>query len=230
MSGFDPAQYDALIAKIRSEMERLPPSFNAQVRRIESDLGWIPGVGDALKAALDEAVKLFDEAMQKLGEYLQWTDVPVRMWSWGDQWSSIASKAGESATQIAALKQYQGEWGGIAGGKYQSAVSNQGPAVDQIQSRANQMSGACTGTAIAGFGFYLSVATAIVGVAAAIITSETGVGLAVGLAVFIAGLAAAVATILIGVEGQARAFKMANEPSDAFCGPPANAWPRSTTN
>lgn len=230
MSGFDPAQYDELISKIRSEMEKLPASFNAQVSKIESDFEWIPGVGDAVKDALNEAVRLFNEAMQKLGEFLQWTDVPVRMWSWSDQWSSIATKAGESATQIAALKQYQSEWGGIAGGKYQTAVSNQGPAVDQIQSRANQLAGACSGTAIAGFGFYVSVGIAIVGLAGAIITSETGVGLVVGLVAFLAGVAGALASLLLGVEGQARAFRTANEPSDAFSGPPANAWPRSTTN
>lgn len=225
MSDFSVAQYNAVISKIENSMERIVPGFNAQVQRIENDFGWIPLVGPGIKEALDEAVKLFDEAVRKVEEFLQWTEIPVRMWGLGDSWNSIAARAGESASQLALLKQYQNEWAGIAGGKYQAAVANQEPAVDQIQSRANQVSGACTGTAISGFGFYLSVAVAIAGLAIAIATAETGVGLVAGLITFILGLAGALATLLLGVEGQARAFRQANEPSDSF---PGGQWPRST--
>lgn len=231
MSEFDVAQYREIISKIENGIEKITSDFNTGAHRLEHDFGWIPLVGDSIKEGLEEAGKLLDEGVQKLLGLLESSDVPFVMWDWADSWRSMATSAGESASQLALIKRYADEWGGIAGGKYQDAVEGQEPAVDLIQSRANSMSGACRFTATAGFAFYMSLGVSVVGlgfVAASFAIAETGppalLSFIGGLTAFILGVASAVATLLIGVDNQANTFRTLLEPTDTI---PGGSWPVS---
>lgn len=223
---FSTAQYDSLIQKIGTGIQTAHSDAQAAVHGIESAFGWIPFIGDMLKAVLDKFLSLLDELLKKIGSTLKWSAVPPAMWEYGQHWLSMAGQAAQSATSLAGLKQYSSEWEGIAGGKYNSAVTGQGPAVDTIQTRSNEISGACTGTAMAGFAFYISVAGLLTGLIAAIMTAGTGVGLVAGVSIVLLSLTGAVTSLLLGVGLQARSFTQANEPTDTM---PGNAWPHATS-
>jgi len=221
---FSPGQYDALIQKIENGLNTAVSDANAAISRIEGATSWIPGIGSAIKEALDKFVSLMKEFMAKVGEALKWTQIPPTMWQFGQTWLNLATQAGQTAVNVKDLDSYSSQWQGIAGGKYATGVAGQRPAVDTIQARCNQISGACTGTAISGLAFYISVATTIIGLIIAIAGAELVFPLVAGIITAIVGLAGAVASLLIGVEGQARTFQQANEPSDSF---PGNAWPQA---
>jgi hypothetical protein len=152
---FSTTQFESLIQKLENGIETAESQAQAAVHRIEDIFGWIPFIGDAIKAALNKFLSLLDELLDKIASTLKWATVPPMMWEHGQQWLSIAGRAAQSATSLTDLKQYSSEWQGIAGGKYNNAVTGQEPAVDTIQTRSNQISGACTGTAVAGFAFYV---------------------------------------------------------------------------
>lgn len=238
MGGFDPDQYRALITKIEHGIEKIVSDFNEGVRRLEQDFGSIPVVGEEIKAGLREASKLLDEGIKQIEGALESAGVPLFMWEWADSWEKMAAHAGSSASQLALLKKYQDEWGGLAGGKYKAAVADQGPAIDLIQSRADSISGACRTVSITGFGFYLSLAATIVGVgfviAAFAAAPETGpvalIPLIGGLVTFVIGIVSAVANLELGVYGQASAFRMATQPSDAVPAAHGAQWPTSANS
>ena len=225
-ASFSTAEYDSLIQKIENGINTVISDANSAVSRIESWTSWIPFVGDAIKDALNKFVSLMDDFLKKIVEYLKFATIPPTMWGFGQQWVSMATKAGQSATELATLKQYSTEWEGIAGGKYNAAVTGQEPAVDTIQSRSNSISGSCSATAMAGFAFYASLAGILVGLTIACITAETGVGLVFGITTAAISLAGAVTSVTLGLWNQERSLEQASEPTDTM---PGGAWPQATT-
>jgi hypothetical protein len=224
---FSNAQYDAVIRKIESTLDTIVSDANAQIARIEHDTGWIPGIGALVKAGVDQFVQLLKEFLAKIGETLKWVEIPVLMWQFGQTWLDAASQAGQTAVNISGLDKYSSEWQGIAGGKYAAGVAGQKPAADTIQARANAISGACTWTAITGFAFYAGLLDIAVSLAFAIAGATTVVGAVPGIISALLGLADAVGFLLLGVDGQARGLRQANEPSDSF---PGNAWPQAVAS
>lgn len=221
---FSPSQYNAVTTKIREGINKAIAEANSQAQRLEHDTGWIPLVGDAIKQVINDFLNLIKEAVAKIEEIMQWAPIPLDLWNWGNSWTTLATKAGQSSSELAVLKnQYGNEWTGIAGGKYQNAVSGQGPALDAIQSRSNGIASSCNWTAISGFMLYVSVAGALATLIAALCTPPPIDFVAI--VGFIAACGVAITSYVFGILAQSRALGTQSQPSDAF---PGGAWPQAT--
>lgn len=227
MEDFNVEQYRELISKIGNMSEKIVVNFESAIRGFETEFKGIPVINNEIIHLLEMIEDKFREVILKIQDYLRMTEVPIALSQAAESWQSIAGKAGEGAARLARLKQYQDEWSGKAGGKYQEAVQNQEPAMDQIQSRANQIASACNSLAQAGKIFYISIAVALSGLALAIATAGNPYGLAAGVATCVIALMAAVSSLLLGIQSQVHSFQMLSEPSDVF---PGGAWPTSTAS
>ena len=232
--GFSTAQYDAVINKIESAIPTIISDTNSFISQEESDWGWIPFIGGAIRDGLNKLKGLIQEVLQKIGDFLKPALVPPMMWHDGDVWGQIGSQAGNVASTIAGQIQANGnEWQGIAGGKYNNGVPAQENAVNTVSSLAGQVQGACTQISIAGYSFYIAVALAIAGIIGGLVialaTVETGVGAILGLCVAIGsallGFAGAVAALYFGVDSAVRNLQGLIGGNGAF---PAGNWPLAT--
>jgi hypothetical protein len=224
---FSQAQYDSLIKKIENGINDTVNAANSLIHRIENWTSWIPFVSGWIKDALNKFVQLLDDLLKKIASYLKYAAFPPVFWEYGQHWLGIANNAAQSASQLATLKQYSTEWAGLAGGKYNAAVTGQEPAVDTIQARANSVSSACTGTAVSGFAFYVSLAGLTVSLCVGIATAPTGV---VPIAAIVGAgisLVTAISSVTFGLGSQERSFEQATEPTDTL---PGGMWPKATAS
>jgi hypothetical protein len=222
-----PAQAEALLQKIESSLDTLVTDTNSAISRIEHDSSWIPLVGHLIAAGLEKLRSLVQEFVDKVDYYLTAFNVPTYMGQYSDAWLAIASQAGGVASNIADMNQrYGNEWQGIAGPAYQNGVSNQGAAVDAIQSRANSASSACNSLEQAGYTYYIAALAITAGLITAAVGWETVVLAVAGVIAALAGIAAAVAALVFGIQGVTNSFKQLLEPTDTL---PGDDWPLATT-
>lgn len=161
---FSPAQYDAVIAGIERGIETATAEFNTCLQRAESYDGWIHFPVNSIKEILNEARKLFDEFLRITGEILRETQIqiPPAMWGYSNAWQSIAARAGQLSSHLVILQEESSdEWTSIASGKYQNAVNQQTLALNDLVTRAGQISTACQATSVSGYLFYIAVAAAV---------------------------------------------------------------------
>lgn len=240
---FSPTQYDHLIKKIEKGLQTAVSDADAAVRAIGSTLSLIPQAeAAAVEAILNQFVSEMTQLVPKVEKALAQAPVPVMMWQWANQWYSMADQAGASASDLQGLDQYSSEWQGIAGGKYKKAVAGQEPAVDQIQTMANQIGGGCRGTAVVGFAFYTGVLVALVSLIIGILQAAAGAAetpetlglsdlaaakaLLSAVDIALTSFAAALFIAELGCQQQADTFRQAAEHSDKFG--PNNTWPGAT--
>jgi hypothetical protein len=230
--GFNTATYDALIQKIVSTLNGIVNAVNRFISMVESAASSIPIIGgligDGAKWLLDKLRNLVQEGVDKVEGFLKPAAVPPMMWSDGQTWSQIGQAAGNTASTISGVNAQNGfEWKGIAGGKYQDGVQDQPTAANTISSWAGTVMGACDSIAEGGYGFYVSVAAALVSFLVAVIGAGTGdlpavVGGAVALLVSVAG---ALVSLHFGVSSGARTLNSVLWNNDAF---PGGSWPSAT--
>ncbi len=228
--GFSGSAYEALIQKLRAAPAQIISLTNKIISAVDSALGWIPFIGDAIKAGLNKLKGLVEQAVQKLVQILEGADVPVAMWNDGQQWLQIQTQTGGVSSTIAGQIQANGnEWQGIAGGKYNNGVPAQAGAANAMSSLAGSIQSGCSTVANTGFGFYAAIAAAIASCIGGLIVAGTGVGAVVGACVAAAGLligiGSACALVVFGIDGAARSFQGLAAPSASF---PDNAWPLAT--
>jgi hypothetical protein len=232
--GFSVSAYEALVHKLEAAPAQIISLTNKIISAVNGALGWIPFIGDAVKAATDKLKALVLQVVQKLQQLLQGAEVPVTMWNDGQQWLQIQTQTGGVASTIAGQIQANGnEWQGLAGGKYNTGVPEQAGAANAMSSLAGSIQSGCSTVANTGFAFYAAVALAIVtiigGLAVAAALSWTGAGAIAGLCVAIIGglasIAAAAGLVIFGIDGAARSFQGLAASSSSF---PNDAWPLAT--
>lgn len=232
--GFSVSAYEALIHKLEAAPSQIISLTNKIISAVNGALGWIPFIGDAVRAATSRLKALVEQVVQKLQQLLQGAEVPAAMWNNGQQWVQVTSQTGQVASTIAGQIQVNGnEWQGIAGGKYNNGVPEQAAAANSMSGMANAIQSGCGTVANTGFGFYaaigVAVATIIGGLVVCAAAGWTGIGAIVGLCVTIGGalvgIGSACGLVVFGIDGAARSFQALNAPSASF---PGNAWPLAT--
>lgn len=232
--GFTQAAYGDMISKLEAAPGKIVSLTNTVISDANSTLGWIPLIGDAVKAALNKLKGLVEQVCAKLKQLLQGAEVPFAMWSAGGKWLDIQRSASDVASTIGGQMQSHGsEWQGLAGGKYSTGVSEQSGAAGTMSSIAGGMQSNCSTVANAGFGFYaaivIGVAVIVGGLIVAAASSWTGVGVIAGLCVTIAGaligFGGALVAVQFGIEAAQRGFQGLTDVGSSF---PSNAWPLAT--
>lgn len=225
-SEFSPAQLEAVIQNTENGLNSLVNAANSFIGHTESSMGWIPAIGNDIKAMLDRFGSLVQEFVKKVQIILTQSHVPVIMWEYANIWGpeGIAGQLGQISVDLS----NSSDWHGDAGKTYKAAVSGQADAATAVQNKANTIADACKAVAQAGFGFYAAVAVAVASAISACLDGPIGVGLAIG------SLVAAVGGLLFANEVQAQTFQSAGEPVKALNGPtvptvngPLNGWPQA---
>jgi hypothetical protein len=232
--GFSVSAYETMIHKLEAAPAQIISLTNKIISAVNGALGWIPFIGDAVKAGLNKLKGLVEQLVQKLQQVLKGAEVPVAMWNNGQQWLQIHAQTGGVASTIAGQIQASGnEWKGIAGGKYSTGVPQQAGAASALSSLAGSIQSSCTSVATTGFGFYAAIAAAVVsiigGLIACAVAGWTGVGAIVGLCITIGGaligIGSACALVTFGIDGAARNLQSLAAPTSSF---PNGAWPIAT--
>lgn len=233
--GFTQSAYNDIITKLEDAPGKIVSLTNKIISEVNSLFSWIPFVGDAIKSALNKLKSLVEQVCAKLNQFLQGADVPPEMWDAGGKWLQIHSQTNQVASTIAGQMQSNGnEWKGIAGGKYNTGVSEQGGAASAMSSMANSMQSNCSAVANSGFAFYAAIAVAVGSIIGGLIVCAaagwTGVGAIVGLCVTIGGaligFGGAVASVQFGVNAAQRNFQGLLTSTGSTL--PNNAWPKAT--
>ncbi|HEY2576484.1 MAG TPA: hypothetical protein VGI74_09270 [Streptosporangiaceae bacterium] len=231
---FSPSAYNALITKLEAAPGEIISKTNQVISAVNSAVGWIPLLGDAIDWALNKLKGLIESLVNKLNQVLQPARIPPDMWAMGQEWEQIRGQAGTVASTLAGQQEKFGqEWGGIAGGKYNSGVPLQISAASAFSSAANNVMSNCDTIASGGSMFYIAVGTAvasvIVAITAAIISAPTGVGpiisLCAGVVFTLGSIATAIYSLHFTVDGAARNLQGSLTPSSSF---PGGAWPIAT--
>lgn len=231
---FSVSAYEALIHKLEAAPAQIISLTNKIISAVNGALGWIPFIGDAVKAVTGQLKSLIEQIVQKLQQVMQGAEVPVTMWNDGQRWVQITSQTGGVASTIAGQIQASGsEWQGIAGGKYNNGVPQQAGAASAMSGLANSIQSGCSTVANTGFGFYAAIAVAVAAIIGGLVVCAaagwTGVGAIVGLCVTIGGaligIGSACGLVVFGIDGAARSFQTLAAPSASF---PDNAWPLAT--
>jgi hypothetical protein len=230
--GFNTASYDALIQKIENTLTGIINAVNRFISAVESAASSIPIIGgllgDGAKWLLDKLRNLVQEGIDKIEGFLKPAAVPPMMWSDGQTWSQIGQAAGNTATELSGVNAQNGfEWKGIAGGQYQDGVQDQPTAANTISSWAGTVMGACDSIAEGGYGFYASIAVAMIGFLATAIGAGTGDLPAViaGAITMLASVAGALVSLHFGVASGTRTLNSVLWNNDAF---PGGSWPQAT--
>jgi hypothetical protein len=222
------AQYEAVISKLEQCIPQIESTVNSCVTQASDVTGWIPVIGDWIREACDELVRLTDELLAKLSELLGPAGIPLVMNQYGIDWLRIREEAGGVASAIESqiLQHEKDTWQGLAGGAYSQGIGLQAPAANAIASTASTISGVCTAIRNAGYTFYLAV---LAGVITLIVAGVIGnvPGLIAAIITVSAGLATAITMLEVNLDTQARALEGAFGPSSTF---PGNAWPPATTS
>jgi hypothetical protein len=230
--GFTQGAYTALVTKLEESPAKIVSLTNTIISNVNGSLGWIPLIGDAVKAALNKLKGLVEEVCAKLKQLLQGAAVPLSMWNAGGQWLGIQGSANKVAGAINGQMQANGnEWQGLAGGKYNTGVGEQGSAAGTMSTVAGGMQSNCSAVGNAGLAFYSAIAVGEGAIVGGLITCAaagwTGVGAIVGLCVAIGGallgFGAAVGAVQIGIDSATRGFTGLTD-----VGLPNNAWPLAT--
>ena len=228
---FTQSAYNEMITVLEAAPGKIVDLTNKIISNVNGSLGWIPIIGDAVKWALNKLKGVVEQVCAKLKQLLQGAEVPTAMWSAGSKWLDIQHSTSTVASTIAGQIQTNGnEWSGIAGGKYNNGVSNQGGAASQMSSIAGGMQSNCSSVANSGFAFYAAiaagVATIIGGLVACAAAGWTGAGAIAGLVVTIIGaligFGGAVAAVQFGINAATRGFQGLTADGSSF---PNNAWP-----
>jgi hypothetical protein len=232
--GFTQGAYDDIIGKLEAAPSKIVSLTNKIISDVNGALGWIPLIGDAVKAALNKLKGLVEQVCAKLNQLLQGAGVPPAMWNAGSKWLDIQRSTSNVASTIGGQMQSHGnEWQGIAGGKYNTGVSEQSGAAGTMSSIAGGMQSNCSSVGNAGFGFYSAIAVGVAGIVGGLITCAaagwTGVGAIAGLCVAIAGaligFGGAVVAVQFGIDSAQRNFQGLTDVGSSF---PSNAWPLAT--
>lgn len=231
---FSPSAYDALISKLEAAPATIISKTNDVISAVNNAVGWIPLIGDAIDWALNKLKGLIESLVGKLQQVLQPARIPPTMWANGQSWAQIRTQSGTVASNLAAEQEKFGqEWGGIAGGKYNSGVPLQIGAASAFSSAANNVMGNCDTIASGGSAFYIAigvaVASIIIAITAAIATAPTAVGpiisLCGGVLMTLGSIATAIYNLHFVVDGAARNLQASLTPSSSF---PGGAWPIAT--
>lgn len=231
---FSPSTYNAVITKLDAAPPEITSKTNAVISAVNNSVGWIPLIGEAIDWALNKLKGLVERLVAKLEQVLQPARVPPTMWAFGQAWEQIRSQSGGVSSTLADQQEKFGqEWGGIAGGKYNSGVPQQIGAAGAFSSAANNVMSNCDAIASGGSAFYIAigvaVASAVIAIGAAIATAPTGVGpiisLCGGLLLTLGAIATAIYNLHFVVDGAARNLQGSLTPSSSF---PGGAWPIAT--
>lgn len=233
-SSFNTATYEALIKKIEDALNSIVSAVNRFIHDVESAASSIPIIGgllgDGAKMLLGKLRDLIQEGVNKVEGYLKPFMVPPDMWSNGNTWQQIGNQAGSVASTLSGQVEGSGnEWKGIAGGKYQTGVSDQYNAANTIASLSSTVEGACDSIAVGGFGFYASISAALIGFLAGGIMAATGVGAIPGLITaaisLIVGVTGAFVSLHFSVDSGQRTLETLVRGTSAF---PGGSWPIAT--
>lgn len=228
--GFSASGFQAVIDKINHELGEIDKGVE-HVRDVvnNSILSHIPLIGQGLKWLWDKFIGLVNQIIKKTQEFLKPFAVPTLMDKYGNEWLKIHKTANDVSSTIEQQVEQHGKdtWKGLAGGAYQDGVSHQSPSVSAIAGMANTISGACISIRNYGYGFYVAIGIALVGVVVACVTAETVVGAIIGCVVAIIGLGAAAAALYLGVDSQSKTLQGQLGANSSF---PGNKWPQATTS
>jgi hypothetical protein len=220
------ADFDQIIERLDKDIERLPSLVNSGIHRFESMFGWIPVIGDMIKAVLNEAAKLGDELLDKLSELLGGADVPRKFQSAQSTWQTIQKDTGALAASIGRqLDSSPSQWSGLAGGAYATGVASQQPAAHEVSSLASAIAKSCGQVYSGGNMFYGMLLVTIDSCCSDILLAPGPLGLVTALVTAIVGVSLAVYYFLHDVESQAAVFKAMLGRTSAF---PGGAWPVAT--
>ena len=231
---FSPSAYNAVITKLQAAPPEIVSKTNALISAVNNAVSWIPLIGQAIDWALNKLKGLVESLVNKLEQLLQPARIPPTMWDNGQTWEQIRTQSGTVSSTLAGSQEKFGhEWGGIAGGKYNSGVPLQISAASAFSSGANNVMSNCDAIASGGSAFYIALgvaaASATIAIAAAIATAPTGAGpiisLCGGLVLVLGSIATAIYNLHFVVDGAARNLQGSTTPSSSF---PGGAWPIAT--
>jgi hypothetical protein len=225
---FSNAQYEALIQKIESGTNHAVSLVNGAIRTIENLTGWIPLIGDAIASGLNKIVSLMAKLVAKVGRILQPFAVPACLNGFSARWTAIEQGTGNIAAGIAGQLQAAGsQWQGLAGGAYAGGVSNQGPAVSDINGLAATISASANSVANFGYGFYVTVGAAILALCVSLIGAAAVFPVVAAIIGATTAIAAAYTALRLNLSAQTRTLS-GKLPGNAAL--PGGQWPVATSS
>jgi hypothetical protein len=166
---FSKAGYEAIISKIEAGLLELPSRLNHVLEEIKfykfglDVLGGIAGILISEKGVANDIAQLGNEFCERVGGFFKdLVTVPFAMWDAGNAWLSVASAAGDVASDLEGqfLSNAQ-EWQGLAAGAYNNSVQLQPQSAGQISSLAQTASNTCFQVAETGQAFGAAILLAV---------------------------------------------------------------------
>lgn len=246
MADFNPAQYEAVINKIKSaisSIEQKLPELAAKANQVLGSwyMDFVPAsVKNALKWAVNELIHIGETVLHDAEQALKGVAMPIYLFEYAYKLQDIDGIATGINGSLSVANVTPKGWSGKAATAYSAVISPQAYAANQIGTISNNASFSLEACAAAGLAFYLSVGVIVVLFLATLISSiaiiGTGVFSAPGLAMLVGdcsvtqGMFIAAAATLTGLLGT-QLSQMVALHGQAVNGSyfPNGRWPVATT-
>lgn len=184
MADFSKAQYEAVIADIRTGMDDFAGKLDQMIPVATAAVDhWYvpPHVQQAVLWLASETVEIGRQMLELFIDILQGATAPVFMffdaWSWMDVRGAASGVSGSLSGQNLVVD--NSDWSGRGRDAYVSAADAQSQAAERVGSIAGSTSGHLVACAVAGSAFYVTLAAVIVKLVAAAVAALIALGSAV---------------------------------------------------
>lgn len=190
------------ITRINEKVTELSNKINSVLSNVPSFLGWVV---DRVEALWDEFVAAMERLWEKITEIFSNLGSPSTLWDTADDWSElvggpVSGIAGNAHSDNSEIDRY---WEGDAAVAYLDTLMPQRVAMEKIQTTFSEpVATALSGMAKAIIAFWVSLGIALASLVAGLIgaaaASGTIIGIPAGIVVAIGAVAVCVAAIAAG--------------------------------
>jgi hypothetical protein len=238
--------FDQLVAHVERALAEIRRVADHLIATCGTWLGLLGPLADALRRDLAELAAQVQRVLDTVGEMIRDPGDPVGLWRAGEAWTGqVSPHAGNLVgTLTAAYLRADDAWKGPAATAYLDTLPAQKDAAAALHEVTGRIGVTLQETAMTIAGFWIGLLAGALGLLAQLVMAAAGAATGVGappaaavalaatarfLAV-VAALTVATVAVLREISANQTTLGLALADNAAFPGPPAGAWPVSTTD
>lgn len=237
--------FDAMMSKLDSAIDDFKEWVDKIIRNCERWAPWLKPVAAWMGEAVDWLQDNVPKLLSEIGKFFTRPGHPIALWENGNRWvAEVGKRAGDQAGVVTlGFMNADDKWKGDAADAYFKGLPLQSGAAAQVHTVCEKMQGSLHDLALAIGGFWLGSLIAIGKVIAELIPEAAATAVPPTAPAGLAGAVASVATFIALWGTVVLAFyqyvtslfdqqvELTNQLNNnqAFPGPPAGTWPKSTT-